>query len=206
MTMLMKKSLGKFHLMWLFYLLAIIALVLLSPRVSSADEMRADPPKAAGHERGIDWVKHTQHVLDELKVKLALTPEQMAGWDVWSKGVLADASQQLEKKNRGEESRAKQRPMSELTTPEQMERGIEHLRAEANWIQEHVKQLEAAQVRTKNFYAILNPNQKTIFDLFWREMFHRMSSHHEGHDMHEHEGHMEHMEHMEHMDYMGPMK
>jgi len=56
-----------------------------------------------------------------------------------------------------------------------MARGIEHLRAEANWVQEHLVQLEAAQVRTQAFHDTLGTNQKTIFDLFWGEMHHRVS-------------------------------
>jgi hypothetical protein len=154
-----------------------------------ADEGLPPPPGGmAEHGRNFNWAQHTQRSLDELKGKLNLAPEQMAAWDTWSRGVIKDARQQLEQKKSEHEEKAGKAKPADDTTPERMARGIEHLRAETNWMQEHLVQLEAAQVRTKAFYNTLNTNQKTIFDLFWHELYHRVSGHDDGYGMHEHEG------------------
>ena len=77
--------------------------------------------------------------------------------------------------------------MADGTTPERMARGIARLRAETATMQDHLTQLEAAQVRTKALYDTLSTNQKTIFDLFWHGVYHRVFRQDEG-GMHEHEG------------------
>ncbi|MDR3414898.1 MAG: Spy/CpxP family protein refolding chaperone [Nevskia sp.] len=142
----------------------------------------ADDPKptasARMQEHGFDWIEHTQYTLSELKSKLNLSPAQVAGWQTWSEGVLTDARRNLEqrKAEQGKEVREPAAPM-DLTTPEQMGRGVDRLRTHLKWMQEHLAQLEAAQTRTKVFYDTLDTNQKTIFDLFWHEMSHRMAGH-----------------------------
>jgi hypothetical protein len=128
------------------------------------------------HSTSFDWLKHTQQTLDDLKGKLSLKPEQMPAWDTWAAGVVADANQQLEtdKTTGSEMANAKQALMDE-TTPERMAKGIERLRAQTNWMQTHLVRLDAAQVRTKTFYDALETQQKTIFDLFWTVMHHRVA-------------------------------
>jgi len=74
------------------------------------------------------------------------------------------------------------------TTPERMAHGIERLRAETKWMQEHLAQLEAALGRTNAFYNTLGTNQKTIFDLFWHKVYHRASGHDGGRGMQNHVG------------------
>jgi len=162
-----------------FCQLAIFA-VLLSPVISaSADE---DLPPMQGsameHGRHFDWLMHTQRTLDELKGKLNLAPAQLAGWNTWSRGVLDDSKQQLgHKKNEHDQKQLESKVSADETTPEKMARGIERLKSETAWMQEHLAQLEAAQIRTSAFYATLDTNQKTIFDLFWHELYHRISGH-----------------------------
>jgi hypothetical protein len=168
-------------------LVAASALLLQSLPALADEPSRAASAGAAQHSRGFDWVQHTQHTLDELKVKLNLVPEQTAAWDTWSGGVMKDARQQLEqKKERHEEKAAGGKAHSEPSTPERMARAIESLRAQTNWMQEHLVQLEAAQVRTKVFYDRLDTNQKTIFDLFWHEVHHRAAGHDDDGDAQEH--------------------
>ena len=153
------------------------ALLLKSSPVLADNGM---PPPGITTEHGhyFDWLQHTQHTLDELKAKLNLMPEQTTAWDSWSRGVIKDSQQQLDqRKIRPDEKKREAKTPGEDTTPERMARGIEHLRAETNWMQEHLTQLEAAQVRTKSFYNALSTNQKTIFDLFWHELYHRISGH-----------------------------
>jgi len=146
----------------------------------------ATPQRMPAHSRGFDWIQHTQRTLEELKGKLNLAPGQMAAWDTWSAGVMKDAHQQLEQKKTWlEESGESEKSPADGTTPDRMARGIERLRAETEWMQEHLKQLEAAQVRTKTFYDALDTNQKTIFDLFWHEVDHRAGGFHGGVGMRE---------------------
>jgi len=158
-------------------------MLMLHPAPVLADDPKpAEPAMMQRH--GFDWVEHTQQTLDELKGKLNLAPGQMAAWETWSAGVLKDAHQHLQQREafRDKEDHERKPPM-DLTTPEQMARGVERLRARLNWMQEHLAQLEAAQGRTKAFYDTLDTNQKTIFDLFWHEMYHRMAGH-DGWGMH----------------------
>jgi len=136
------------------------------------------PMIMAGHMVAFDWVRHTQSTLDELKGLLNLTPDQTAAWDTWSHGVIKDAHQQIDQRKLGsEEKSGKVKDTMSNTTPELMAQGIEHLRAQTAWMQAHLTQLEAAQVRTLTFYNTLSANQKTIFDLFWHEMHHRSAGH-----------------------------
>jgi hypothetical protein len=181
----MKKS----SLVGLRILVAASALLLQSAPVFAAEGM---PPsgKMAESSRSFDWIQHTQHTLDELKGKMNLAPEQLVAWDTWSHGVLKDARQQLEQKKSKHEEKdkgGKTKPGADLTVPEQMARGIVHLREETAWMQAHLSQLEAAQVRTQTFYNTLDTNQKTIFDLFWHEVYHRVAGHDGGFGMHEQE-------------------
>jgi hypothetical protein len=132
----------------------------------------------AEHVHEFNWIQHTQQTLDDLKRKLNLSAEQTAAWSTWSSGVLKDAQQQLEqKKSMHDEKDGKAKRPSDETTPERMARGIEQLRTETAWMQEHLVKLEAAQARTKTFYDALNTNQKTIFDLYWHEMYHQVAGH-----------------------------
>jgi hypothetical protein len=163
----------------LYCLLTVFSALLLPGASAVADEELPPMPGAsAEHGRPFDWAGHTQHALDELKVKLNLAPVQMTAWNVWSQGVMADGKAQLaQKKNVSGHQKADAKMQAGETTPEKMARGIERLRAETAWMQEHLVQLEAARVRTSTFYDTLDTNQKTIFDLFWHELYHRISGH-----------------------------
>ena len=146
-----------------------------------ADDEVAVPVQAASYEQGMDWVQHTRLTLDRLKSKLVLSATQNGAWDSWSRGVLADARMQTEQKNSMREEReTKGRSMEDETTPERMARGIARLREENSWMQKHLTQLEAAHARTTTFYNSLSANQKTIFDMFWREMHHKMKADEDG--------------------------
>lgn len=169
-----------------FVLLAAGALLMESGPIFAQDALPQPRARMAGSSEHFDWVQHTQRTLDDLKGKLNLAPEQLAAWDTWSGGVIKDARQQLDQKYSGREPRA--RSMADGTTPARMAQAIERLRAETNRMQAHLVQLEAAQVRTQAFYNALSPNQKTIFDLFWHEVYHRASAQDHGREMYGHEG------------------
>jgi len=151
--------------------------------IPTAANEELPPMQGAGTEHGrhFDWMMHTQRTLDELKGKLNLAPAQSAGWNTWSQGVIDDGKQQLAlKKSEHDQKQVDSKEKDGETTPEKMARGIEHLKSETAWMQEHLVQLEAAQIRTSDFYAVLDTNQKTIFDLFWHELYHRVSGHDQG--------------------------
>jgi len=157
----------------------------VAPVLAEPPGTQAPARMMRGPAQDFDWIEHTQSTLDELKVKLNLAPGQAAAWDAWSGGVLKDARKQLEQRKKlGDQRPAEDRaPPREETTPESMARGIARLRTHTAWMQEHLAELEAAQVRTKTFYDALDTNQKTIFDLFWHEMHHRSVGHDEGWEM-----------------------
>ncbi|MBJ2177895.1 hypothetical protein JC795_06755 [Pseudomonas veronii] len=128
------------------------------------------------HASNFDWVKHTQQTLEELKGKLSLKPEQMPARETWAAGVIADANQQVEKGNAAATDKASARQaLKDETTPQRMAKGIERLRTQTSWMQAQLVRLDAAQARTQTFYDALDAQQKTIFDLFWTVMHHRIA-------------------------------
>ncbi len=160
---------------------SFMLLLYAMPFASLAATDQAMPPQGVTGQARFDWIKHTQVTLDELKTKLNLNPTQIPAWDTWTAGVVGDAHNQL--LMHADDCHHGMRHHSAWineSTPDQMTHGIACLRAEMTRMQEHLVQLEAAQVRTKIFYDTLGPNQKTIFDLFWHEMYHRASGHHGG--------------------------
>ena len=181
----MKKSSWIIH--WVLFLGG--AFLMQSAPIFAQENSPLSAARMAPSSGNVHWLQHTQRTLDELKGKLNLAPEQMVAWDTWSGGVIKDARQQLEQKKSGREAmNAKARSVDDGTTPERMARGIERLRAETNWMQEHLVQLEAAQVRTQAFYNTLSTNQKTIFDLFWHKVYHRAFAQDHGREMYGDEG------------------
>jgi hypothetical protein len=165
----------------LFLLALLAAYLLTAPSASAHEELPPIPGASVEHDRHFDWMKHTQRTLGELKAKLNLTPAQLAGWDTWSQGVLDDGKQQLaQRKSERDQTQIESKATDGETTPEKMTRGIARLKSETAWMQQHLVELEAAQVRTGTFYGTLETNQKTIFDLFWHELYHRISGHDQG--------------------------
>ena len=168
---------------WKRYAIAAACAVSLAGLCTAAetkDDMHAammEGQHANDHDKagGMDWIKHTRDTLGELKRKLNLTPAQAPAWDAWSAGIMGDAGHQL-----SSESAACEHMHGmggeDLTTPEQMQHGIACLRARTAEMEAHLSQLEAAQARTKTFYEALDTNQRTIFDMFWREMHHRFGA------------------------------
>lgn len=162
--------------LWRLFVLAAgaalpcMAALAADPAPPSTAPEAGETTMAHGHR--IDWIEHTRQTLDELKAKLNLTPAQAQAWETWSAGAMKDAHAQYEQRKTWLEER-NEKEAQDGTTPQRMARGIERLRAETNWMEQHLTQLEGAQVRTQVFYDALDTNQKTIFDLFWREVFHR---------------------------------
>jgi hypothetical protein len=159
--------------------LLIAASALLLPSTGAFANPAMPGPGPGGmfhHASSFDWVKHTQQTLDELKGKLSLKSEQMPAWETWATGVIADANQQVEKGNAADTDKASARQaLMDETTPQRMAKGIERLRAQTTWMQAQLVRLDAAQAHTQTFYDALDAQQKTIFDLFWTVMHHRVA-------------------------------
>lgn len=130
---------------------------------------------ASGPEQDFDWMAHTQATLATLRGLLHLDADQAGAWDRWSEGVLKDAHRELEHKTAPMMSPTKGNTAFDESTPQQMARGIAHLRKHLAWMQTHLVELEAAQTRTQAFYEALDIKQKTVFDLYWHEVHHRVS-------------------------------
>jgi len=168
-------------LIGLCVLLAAGIVLLQSFPVQADEGMQPPSGGMTRHARHSAWIHHTQSTLDELKGKLNLSPEQTTAWNAWSDGVTKDAQRQLEQEKSWLDDKAVGgRPTIDGPTPERMLRGIERLRAETKWMQQQLNQLEAAQLRTKNFYDALTVNQRTIFDLFWHLLHHRVAGYDDG--------------------------
>ena len=164
-------------LIGLCILLAAVFVLLQALPVQADEGMRSSSQTMIRHARHSAWIEHTQSTLDELKGKLNLSSEQAAAWETWSRGVTKDAQRQLEQETSWLDDRdVSARLAPDGPTPERMLKGIERLRAETKWMQQQLVQLEAAQARTANFYNTLTVNQKTIFDLFWHLLHHRMAA------------------------------
>jgi hypothetical protein len=149
-------------------------LALTATAASGQAEPAAGGKDATVRAPDFDWIRHTESTLAELKVKLKLEPGQMHAWDVWSDGVIKDAQKQLSGNSPPEATGDQPAGSYDDTTPAQMARGIAHLRAHTRWMQEHLVDLEAALARTSAFYELLDAKQKTIFDLYWHEVRHRV--------------------------------
>jgi hypothetical protein len=103
--------------------------------------------------------------MGELKQKLQITPAQENAWNTWS-GAMKPT--QTQRPDRAEIER--------LTTPERIDR-MHALRAQRN------ADMDRRMDATKNFYAVLNPQQKQVFDtesLRWL----RKGGHGHGHGSH----------------------
>ncbi len=186
-------------------LVAAAALSLQGLPAHAADTATPPPPPAAMQEgwsgySEVNWVDHTQRMLADLKTKLNLSGDQQAAWNTWSSGVVDNVRAQTEKIRAWHDAHAKLGPMSDpahahLTTPERMSQGLEHMKTEIKRMQDHVALLELALNHTKTFYETLNPDQKTIFDLYWQQSYqggwigHSTMEHDSTHDGHMESGH-----------------
>lgn len=112
--------------------------------------MQAHGP--GGHEAMHDKMaaRRTQR-LNELKQKLALTPDQETAWKTWTTAMQPRGPQH-------DADHAKMRDeMVKLTTPERIER-MRAMRAQ------HQAAMDQRAEATKAFYAALTPDQRKVFD------------------------------------------
>jgi hypothetical protein len=122
------------------------------------------------------WLARNKSMLNNLKPKLNLQPDQKKAWDSWSGAITDVAKAQLKNitelhQKHMEVGGLDAADKSKLTTPQRMSRGIEHLQIEIKKLQAHIDQLQLAQSSTQQFYEALDTNQKTIFDLYWQKTY-----------------------------------
>ena len=158
------------------YLILLAVGALLPPILPALAD---SPPPPMGYMHSMDPVQHTQAYLDELKIKLNLTPAQTSAWVTWSGGVLEESKKQAERIKSWHQKMQGDVMHEEGSTLERMAHGLDHMRGEITRMQEHVTRMEAALERTKAFYAALDTNQKTIFDLSMQNAHHGWQA---GHD------------------------
>jgi len=151
------------------YLMLLTVGALLIPVLPALAD---SPPPPMGYMHSMDPVQHTQAYLDELKIKLNLTPAQTSAWVTWSGGVLEESKKQAERIKSWHQKMQGDITHEEGSTPERMAHGLDHVRGEITRMQEHVTRMESALERTKAFYAALDTNQKTIFDLSMQNAHH----------------------------------
>ncbi len=163
------------------------ALLIQSVGALAADSSMAPPPPPSKSSPAADnpsmekalstyWMDKTHHMLDDLKGKLNLQPGQQPAWDTWSRSILDNSHAQVEKMAHWHKEHMKlggveDADRAHLTTPQRMNKGLDHLRIEIKRMQDHVAQLEKAQASTQQFYDSLDTNQKTIFDLYWQKTY-----------------------------------
>lgn len=173
-----------------FISLAIASLLSTQVNVWADSSTPAAPPSTAHHAQSANadsiesmnkefsdfWLARNKSMLNNLKPKLNLQPDQKKAWDSWSGAITDVAKAQLKNitelhQKHMEVGGLDAADKSKLTTPQRMSRGIEHLQIEIKKLQAHIDQLQLAQSSTQQFYDALDTNQKTIFDLYWQKTY-----------------------------------
>ena len=132
----------------------------LQPELTWSDNQRSDG----------NSLLQVRHMLMLLQLNLNLSPGQIAAWDVWSAGMIAECQRQFERANDADNVSLKAgRPPHQTTTPERMAHEINHLRTQVASLEVQLDELESSRMRTDIFYNTLNANQKNTFDAFWSD-------------------------------------
>ena len=149
----------------------ILAMGLLAASgfAAAADEAPNSPPPGKHAQHRHDPVAHTQHRLDRLASKLNLKAEQQAAWRTYADSAISRAQERVAKmqemhSRKGERS-------AESDTAAKLDRMSQAMRARAD-------QLQKVAQDTRTLEGVLSPEQKTIFDLYWKAQFHHRAGHH----------------------------
>ncbi|HKB81649.1 MAG TPA: Spy/CpxP family protein refolding chaperone [Burkholderiales bacterium] len=146
-----------------------MSLLAASGFAMAADEAPNSPPpgKHAQH-RQFDPVAHTHRNLDTLAQKLNLKDEQKSAWQVYADSAISLAK---EKAVKLEEHRShKREARTEVDTATRLDKLSQAMRDRAD-------QLQKVAQDTRAFEGVLSPEQKTIFDLYWKAQFHQRMGH-----------------------------
>ncbi len=149
----------------------ILAMSLLAASgfAAAADEApNSPPPGAHAQHRHMDPVAHTQRKLDNLAKKLNLRDEQKAAWQTYADGTISRARDRTAKMEALRSHKGEARADADTAT--RLDRMSQRMRERADKLQQVAQD-------TRTFEGVLTPDQKTIFDLYWKAQFH----HHMGH-------------------------
>lgn len=153
---------------------SILAMGLLAASgfAAAADEAPSAAPAQHAQHRHFDPVAHTQRSLDGLAKKLSLKDDQQAAWQTYSSGALSRAQERSAKMqemhaHKGEARQAR----ADSDTATKLDRMSQMMRERADKLQQVAQD-------TRAFEGVLSPEQKTIFDLYWKSQFHHRMGHH----------------------------
>jgi len=146
-----------------------ISLLAASGFAAAADEAPNSPPpgKHAQH-RQFDPVAHTQRNLDKLAQKLNLKDEQKAAWQTYADSAISLAKERKAKMEEHHSHKGEAR--AEVDTATRLDKMSQAMRDRAD-------QLQKVAQDTRAFEGVLSPEQKTIFDLYWKAQFHQHMGH-----------------------------
>lgn len=121
-----------------------------------------------------DPVAATQKRLAELKQTLNLKPTQQAAWETFSNALVAQAKTHAQSREKMPGTFG--RDYESMPTPEKMEKMAAMMRSNAD-------SLSKTAADTKTFYNVLSVEQKTIFDLFSKNVWNKRMNEHLHHDV-----------------------
>jgi LTXXQ motif family protein len=146
-----------------------MSLIAASGFAAAADETPGSPPpgKHAQH-RSLDPVAHTQRNLDNLAKKLNLKDGQKAAWQTYADSAISRAKERTAKMEEHRSHKGEAR--AEADTATKLDKMSQTMRDRAD-------QLQKVAQDTRAFEGVLSPEQKTIFDLYWKSQFHQRMGH-----------------------------
>jgi len=150
---------------------SILAMSLLAASgfAAAADEAPNNPPPGKhAHHRQFDPVARTQHHLDGLARKLNLKVDQQTAWLAYSDGAIARAKERTARIEEHRSHRGEARVDADTATK---------LDKMSQAMRERADQLQKVAQDTRAFEGVLSPEQKTIFDLYWKAQFHQRMGH-----------------------------
>lgn len=143
-----------------------IGLLAASGFAAAADEAPAAAPAGQhAQHRHFDPVARTQHSLDSLGRKLNLKDEQKTAWQAYSDAALARAKERADKFQAMRSQKGEMHARADMDTATKLERMSQMMRDRADKLQKVAQD-------TRAFEDVLSPEQKTIFDLYWKTQFH----------------------------------
>jgi LTXXQ motif family protein len=149
----------------------ILAMSLLAASgfAAAADETPNSPAagKHAQH-RHLDPVAHTQRNLDKLAQKLNLKDQQKAAWQAYADSAISRAKERTAKVEEHRSHKGEAR--AEVDTATKLDKMSQAMRDRAD-------QLQKVAQDTRAFEGVLSPEQKTIFDQYWKTQFHQRMGH-----------------------------
>ena len=150
--------------------LVAVGMLAASGFAAAGDTATNSPrPHEQRQHRNFDPVAHTQRNLDNLAKKLNLKDEQKAAWQVYADSSISRSRDRVARMHELRSNRDKGRAQAD--TASRLEQMSQAMRARADELQKVAQDARALQ-------DILSPEQKTIFDLYWKAQFQRATLHH----------------------------